>query len=125
MPWSKEGKQRPTSDNFWNIGLGLMRRKNSRASHATLTRQYISFFGCEPVFIAILWYLLESSKWLQYDSSIQACHLLWALHFLKVYLTESVLAANMGCTERTFRDRVWFLLDGIARLDSILVSTCM
>jgi hypothetical protein len=121
----KTRRPRPKSKDFWELGLGIMGRQNSRASNATLTRQYVAFFGSEPLFISILWYLLDRSKWIYRGPNIHPCHLLWTLHFLKVYATESVTAMKLRCDEKTYREKVWFLLQGIARLDKTLVSTNM
>lgn len=40
-------------------------------------------------------------------------HLLWALLFLKVYGTESVLSSKCNCDEKTFRTKVWSILKAL------------
>ena len=114
---------RPNAEDFWETGLVIMGRNNARATEKTLTAHFISFFGCEPTFISILWFLLDRSGWLKYRKTVEARHLLWTLHFLKVYSTERVSAIAVKCDEKTFRETVWFMLKGIAKLDNLLVRT--
>ena len=112
-------------DEFWGIGIEIMNCENSRASDKTLLRRFLSFFGAEPLHVSIIWLLLEQSGWLRFGEKVQECHLLWALMFLKVYSTETVHARMVVCDEKTFRAKVWFLLEGIATLDIMLVSKKM
>ena len=109
-------------DDFWEIGLSIMNCENSRASKKTLTKRFLSFLGAEPLYISMIWLLLEQSGWLRFGAQIKECHLLWTFMFLKVYSTETVQARTVGCDEKTFRERVWFLAEGIANLDTKLVS---
>ena len=121
MP-TKGTRPRPKSADFMEIGLRIMGRHDSRASDARLTLEFVNFFGCEPIYASILWYLLEKKQWLVHGFGILPCHLLWTLYFLKVYATEGVSERTLKCDPKTFREKVWFFLHGIARLDKILVS---
>ena len=123
MPPAK--KSRPKSQDLWAIGLTIMRCEHKRASQATLSLQFLRFFGAEPTFISILWFLLDRYRCLQDRSDIYSCHLLWTLHFLKVYSTEVVMSKMLECDEKTLRNKVWFVLAAIARLDSLLVRVCV
>jgi hypothetical protein len=50
-------------------------------------------------------------------------HLLWALLLLKVYGTETLLSSFVGgVTEKTYRKWAWCFIDGIAKLESAVVS---
>ena len=44
--------------------------------------------------------------------------------WLKCYLTEDFAASIAGVAEKTFREKVWFSLEGIAQLDVDVVSSC-
>lgn len=46
---------------------------------------------------------------------------MWAFMFLKSYHNEEVAAGIAGVDEKTYRDKVWFYVKGIARLDSAVV----
>ena len=109
-------------DDFWDIGLSIMNCKNSRASKKTLTKQFLSFWGAEPLYISMIWLLLEQSGWLWFGAQIQECHLMWTFMFLKVYSTGTIHARMVGCDEKTFCEKVWFYTEGIAQLDVMVVS---
>ena len=83
-------------------------------------RQYKSFFGASIETICVLWYLLDDR---QSRPSFSMKHLFWALAWLKQYTTETVLAANMGTTPKTFRNRVREVLEAINARYADVVST--
>ena len=112
-----------STKDFFEMGLRLMGRERSRASQKTLKRQFASWFGAEPVFVAISWLMLAQSGWLSHAGrSANPVHLLWAHLWLFVYSTEEVHAIQVGVDEKTFREKVWFYVEGLARLDKTLVS---
>jgi len=83
-------------------------------------RDFRSLFGSSLPSIAMLWSLFgdEHSRRLRFNQS----HYLWALMWLKQYNTETVLAATVGCTEKTFRERVRQVLSEINLLYNDVVS---
>ena len=61
--------------------------------------------------------------WLSKTTKKNPSHLLWALHFMKNYETESEGATNFDCVdEKTLRKWVWFYVTGISKLASDVVS---
>jgi hypothetical protein len=74
--------------------------------------------------LAITWRKLHKSGWLEFAGSRgpKPEHLLWAFMWLKAYHTEDIGSALAGVDEKTFREKVWFYVEGIARLDTDVVS---
>lgn len=71
-----------------------------------------SFFGVS------LDVILEIDKILLLHSQKRE-HLLWALHFLKNYDTESVACSRWGVTEKTYRKHVMQMVHNIAEMDLV------
>ena len=99
-----------------------MTLKDTRVGIMTTIRCYNAWFGADPIYVSIVWKMLVYIGWLDYGCQIIPVHLLWALLFLKVYSTEEVNAGRVKTDEKTFREQVWFILEGIAKLDTVLVS---
>lgn len=77
------------------------------------------------MFVAITWRKLHESGWLEFAGRRpKPEHLLWALNWMKSYNTEDIGASLAGVDEKTYREKVWFYLEGIARLDTTIVSPC-
>jgi hypothetical protein len=119
-----------TNGDFEEIGLDIVLGPFYTCSaKAERLRKFESFFGAEPFYCAILWFELEKSGRFRRAPArtVHPFHLLMlALHFLKAYNTEVRAAVNFGCTEQTFRLWTWYMLKGIAKLDSKFVSAfCM
>jgi hypothetical protein len=51
-------------------------------------------------------------------AGVQAKHLLWALHFLKLYVPVRANAAMIGCDAKTHTKWVWIVLDILADVDN-------
>lgn len=115
----------PSRGDFEAMGFQIMRKEQSRAGRKTRKRRFISWFGAEPVFLAITWRKLQESGWLDYAGCRpEPVHLLWAFMWLKNYEIEDVGAGIAGVDEKTFREKVWFYVQGVARLDTTVVSSC-
>ena len=99
----------PTSRDFFVMGLTIMGRERSRASTKTLNPQFKSWFGVEPLYLSLTWLLLLQSGWLAFGCRPQPVHLLWTFMWFKVYATEGVHAGQVGCDEKTLRERVCFV----------------
>jgi hypothetical protein len=100
---------------FEQAALGILNRRRVRAG-VTWLRRFVGMFGLEPIHCAIVWNELVLSGWTGRTRCAKPVHLLWALHFLRVYPTEEVLVARVGVDEKTARKWVWFYIHGIARL---------
>ena len=88
-----------------------------KMTNKTRMRRYVSWFGAEPVFLAIAWRKLGKSGWLKFAGrQPNPKHLLWAFMWAKGYQTEDVGAGICGVDEKTYREKVWFYLEGLARL---------
>lgn len=81
----------------------------SHSNHVGL-RRFVAHFGVSPSICAKTWLLLKDDL----PQDYQEIHLLWALLFLKCYNTEHVNHSIVGCDEKTFRKRVWFMVKKLA-----------
>jgi len=86
--------------------------------------QFKAHFGVSPSVATSLWAQLAHSRWLTFDGFCRPKleHLLWCLLWMKGYGVEELSAATVGTTEKTFRKWAWFYSEGIAQLDSTVVS---
>lgn len=80
--------------------------------------RFRSHYGTSPGVCAILWNDIKPVL----PGYLQFTHLLWALMFLKVYASESVLASKIGVVEDTYRDKIWPIVKAIASLKQKVVS---
>ena len=86
--------------------------------------QFVSFFGVEPLIVAIIWSMIvdEDHALVAFHvDSPKPIHLLWALLFLKCYNTNTRNAAMASCDEKTFRHWSWIYVEAIATLDKEVV----
>ena len=83
-------------------------------------RTFKTLFGASVGCLAMIWSLLGDShtRKLRFEQK----HMLWAFMWLKQYGTETVLSGTVGCTEKTFRERVRVVLAEINRLYTDVVS---
>lgn len=98
---------------FWNVGLSYTHHKPSD-SHMVGHRVFKTFYGVSPNVCASIWSMITDKP--------QGCeqkHLLWALLFLKRYNTESINAAIVGVSEKTFREWTWQIIDLLAALNLV------
>mmetsp|Transcript_13384 Transcript_13384/g.25123 ORF Transcript_13384/g.25123 Transcript_13384/m.25123 type:complete len:294 (+) Transcript_13384:69-950(+) len=80
--------------------------------NATNYSRFRSHYGTSPGVCAICWNQIANTL----PQHMVYSHLLWALMFLKVYATESVLASKCGVDEKTYRDKVWTIVKCIASI---------
>ena len=83
--------------------------------------------GAIPEHIAILWWKLSESEWFNHAPAqkVKHVHLLMGLKLLRTYNVEEVNAQLFKCDEKTFRQRSHYMLEGIAKLDRVIVSLCV
>ena len=89
-------------------------------------RHFREFFGTSIVIVQKIWELLERDSLL--PDGCDPKHLLWALHFMKVYPKQSTgclaVGASAGAIDpKTHRKWVWKFIDAIAELLYVKVST--
>lgn len=83
-------------------------------------RKFRALFGCSTEACQDLWKITFGYQ----KVGTQPKHLLWALLQLKVYATEDVLAALIGCDRKTFRKWVWPMIRAIRKAAPAVVSLC-
>ncbi len=108
----------------------LARDIQNRASRCvgaatTETRHFREFFGTSVLIVEKTWELLERNSLLPEGGHPK--HLLWALHFMKVYPKQSpgcsAVSASAGAVNpKTHRKWVWAFIDAVANLVDIVVS---
>lgn len=101
---------------FYDIGKDLM--KHTSASILVGSRRFKSFFGVSPNICAICWKIIKGDL----PTSFREVHLLWALFFLKSYNTESVNHAFADCDEKTFRTKVWTVIERLAFMKVVCLN---
>ena len=110
MPLAMEIQNRATC----RIGTDLME-----------ARRFREFFGTSLVVVEQIWELLERESLL--PDGCDPKHLLWALHFMKVYPKQSPGCSVVGGSgeavdPKTHHKWVWMFLDAIAELSGEVVS---
>lgn len=93
------------TDLFYNYGNSIT--KHSSASTVVGMSRFKAHFGVSPSICSMAWNHLKQDLPRDYNEM----HLLWALLFLKCYNTDSVNCGMAGCDEKTFRYRVWFVIE--------------
>ena len=108
----------------------LARDIQNRTSHhvcaaTTETRHFREYFGTSVLVVKKVWELLERDSLLPEGGCPK--HLLWALHFMKVYPKQSAgcsaVGASAGAVDpKTHRKWVWAFIDAVANLVDVVVS---
>ena len=85
-------------------------------------RRFRATFGTSPRIITILWKVLSKAKKLTNDAREE--HLLWALIFLKQYLTEVGMSNTIGegLNEKTIRKWTRIMVRTIASMESTFIQ---
>jgi hypothetical protein len=91
----------------------------------TEARHFREFFGTSMLVVEKVWELLERDSLLPEGGHPK--HLLWALHFMKVYPKRSpgclAVGASAGAFDpKTHRKWVWAFIDAVANLIDTVVS---
>ncbi len=108
----------------------LARDIQNRATHhvgaaSTEKRHFREFFGAPIHVVEIVWELIKRDSLLPEGGRPK--HLLWALHFLKVYPKQSpgcsAVGASAGAVDpKTHQKWVWLFIDAIVGLMDVVVS---
>ena len=118
------------ADEFLEFGDSIINRAHSgKGSRGISNIRYLRHFGIDQFLTAEVWdtiFVKRSTK-ISTTLRIQPYHLLWALLFLKIYATESVLATMTGSDEKTFRKYVWNILEIIcaSRFEFVSIESKM
>jgi hypothetical protein len=111
---------------FKALARDIQNRVSLRVGAATIEKRHFrEFFGTSVLVIEKIWELLERNSLL--PEGCHPKHLLWALHFMKVYPKQSqgcsAVGASAGAVDpKTHRKWVWAFIDAIANLVDIVVS---
>ncbi len=84
-------------DTFWHLGHKITKH-NMEGSISQGYRKFRTFFGTSPMVCVAVWGMLVCRP-----LKSRPEHMLWALMLLKLYNIESVNAALVGVSEKTFR----------------------
>ena len=106
-------------EEFWRMGHSLSGHDFTRNCH-TGHRIFREFFGTSPSICSVVWREFESIDAI--PKSAQPQHLLWALLFLKRYLTEHVMSSIICCDEKTIRKWVWTFVRLLSSKLTIVIS---
>lgn len=105
---------------FETFGVAIAGYKRTNSVKKNLG-EFVSFFGIEPCFVAMIWILLiDSGHFSTQMTQPKPEHLLWTLLFLRMYMPVNKLATLCQCNQKTFMKWVWFYLEGIASLDEMM-----
>ena len=89
-------------------------------SHTTFICRFCAHFGTTLQICKKLWKMLDPCNQIHKKAKLK--HLLWALVFMKIYGTETVLSSLVGVSEKIFRKWVWLFIEAISYLKSEVVS---
>ncbi len=92
---------------------------------STESWHFREFFGTSVLVVKTVWELLKRDSLL--PEGDRPKHLLWALHFMKVYPKQSpgclTVGASAGAVDpKTHRKWVWAFIDAVANLVDVVVS---
>ena len=111
---------------FMPLALEIQNRATCRIGTDLMeARRFREFFGTSLVVVEQIWELLERESLL--PDGCDPKHLLWALHFMKVYPKQSPGCSAVGGSgeavdPKTHHKWVWMFLDAIAELSGEVVS---
>jgi hypothetical protein len=111
---------------FEALARDIQNRASCRVGLATTeTRHFGKFFGTSVLVVENTWELLERDSLLPEGGCPK--HLLWALHFMKVYPKQSpgclAVGASAGAVDpKTHCKWVWAFIDAVANLVGVVVS---
>ena len=95
---------------FWNTYIPRASRRD----------EFSESFGCSPEDCVEIWRKLMLGNYVL--PNVRPIHLLWTFFFFKNYGTMGVNASTVGSSARTFRDKVFYLIDAISSLTTQYVS---
>jgi hypothetical protein len=101
---------------FYLLANRISRSAHFGQSHRTSNRSvFVQHFGAPAVVCSDVW------RYATLPAGTRPIHILWALLFLKTYLTEIILCSIVGATTKTFRKWIWPVIRAIAALSIYVV----
>ena len=116
----------PTPNDFILVGKDIQNKTGRKiGSDVTEDRAFREFFGTNQFVATALWNNLAVRDFIPAEGEIK--HLLWTLHFMKVYTKQGVVSSTVGGSSgavdpKTFRKYVWPFIHAIADLEPDVVS---
>ena len=117
----------PTVHEIYILGKDIQNRfpDDSLYAGATEDRRFREYFGCGAATTLLAWNMLISFELL--PESAMLLHLLWALFFMKQYLTQESACSTAGGSQgaidpKTLRKHVWPIILALAGLEPWIVS---
>jgi hypothetical protein len=117
---------RHVTPDFETLAREIQNRESRPVCAAsTETRHFREFFGAPTHVVEKVWELIKRESLLPEGGRPK--HLLWALHFMKVYPKQSPGCSTVGTSAgavdpKTHRKWVWAFIDAVANLDDVVVS---
>lgn len=102
---------------FESLGMAIAHHNDDVDQSLTGRRRFRSLFGTSPLICSIAWTLIQPSL----PDGGEPKHLLWALLFMKTYMTEHAMRVLTGADEKTQRKWIWIFIDLLSSLN--VVST--
>ena len=100
------------------IGGCIMKRRPSKGSRKIFNRRWRAHFGASLEVCCDAWVLLPD--WIKTDMK----YFLWAILFFKLYPKENVACTMVGgIDEKTWRNKIWPMIEQLSLLELIKVST--
>ena len=118
----------PSLEDFYFIGRDIQNRFNHRVgAESSEDVRFRSCFGCGAHIALLLWQMLSAYDYLPDQPATTIAHLLWALFFMMVYPSETVLCGAVGGDKgvidpKTIRKYIWPIITAIASLEQHVVS---
>ncbi len=104
-----------TSDDFAVAGRAMWNSSHRDKYRVYDDETFRSLFGCSTDICFLLWPHVAGNETAGAD--VQPKHLLWALHFLKLYNPVRSNAAMIGCDAKTHTKWVWMVLTILANIN--------
>lgn len=95
--------------------LGLQFARHTGQSKVVEQKKFKSFFGVSPFICARVWASIQSHL----GNGFKEVHLLWGLFFLRNYPTESIACGLAMCDAKTYRKRIWRVVEELAQIDVV------
>ena len=110
---------------FLAFAIEMLSYSGFQHHHADSTKLKIfkSHFGASPLVVQELWEKMTDNGMIQRHKGVTPSHLLWCLHFLFVYPSETVGSATCQTSRSTYRKWVWKVIGELELLSHIEVRS--
>ena len=118
----------PTPETFRSLGFELVHRNPhgvAPRSRATEMKEFRALFGTWWTICAIMWRMIRDNCPHYLTQSARPHHLLWALAYMKLDISQEVIARSTCDTSpKTFGKWAWHFIDAMSYLEGSVVSHC-